>query len=254
MNELKNMGPNIIFTFLSGPVGISYGKAMATSALQVPAITVGINVEAQDPAYWSKCTGDAGNNGADGQLTLMTWAPNIEQTAKTGPFLDAWAAAHPTSPLPIYTASTYDIIKGLVVALKATVTINATLDAPVFSYDDLIDWYEDPANIQVTTSGKAGYYTAAYQPLVAAGVPCYAHDLMFGPQQMATGLGVQWQDDGTGNGKVVGVWPHSAFLAVTNGIFGALNGALGLNWTGYQYAGTEMFEFPYWILHAWGVA
>jgi len=251
MNELKAMNPTIIFPFLSGPVGITYGKAQADSALQVPAITVGINVESQDPNYWGKCTGDAGNNGADGQITLMTWAPNIRQTAKTGPFLDAWAAAHPTSSLPIYTAATYDIIKGLVVALQATVTINTTSDTPVFEYDDLIEWYEDPGNIQVTTSGKAGYYTLASQPLVTAGVPCYAHDLMFGPAMMATGLGVEWQDDGTGKGKLVGVWPNATFAALNQALC-PFNTALGLNWTGYQYTGVEMFKFPNWVMHAWG--
>jgi branched-chain amino acid transport system substrate-binding protein len=254
MNELQGMSPNIIFTFLSGPVGITYGKALADSALQVPAITVGINVEAQDPGYWDKCTGDAGNNGADGQLTLMTWAPNVEQTAKTAPFLTAWAADHPTSPIPIYTAATYDIINGLVVALQDTVTIDTTTNAPVFSNDDLIAWYENPANTQVTTSGKAGFYTTALQPLVDAGVPCYAHDLIFGPENMATGLGCQWQDDGTGSGTIVGVWPKLEFKAVTDGIFGAVNGALGLDWTGYEYEGTEMFSFPYWIMHLWGWA
>jgi branched-chain amino acid transport system substrate-binding protein len=250
MNELKAMHPTIIFTFLSGPVGITYGKAQADTALQVPAVTVGINVESQDPNYWSKCTGDAANNGADGQITLMTWAPNIEQTSKTGPFLDAWAAAHPTSPLPIYTAATYDIIKGLVVALQDTVTIDTTSDAPVFSYDDLIAWYEDPANVQLTTSGKAGYYTTASQPLVTAGVPCFAHDLIYGPQMLATGLGVEWEDDGTGNGKLVGVWPNATFAALNQALC-PFNAALGLDWTGFTFPGMEMFKIPNWVLAAW---
>jgi len=253
MNQLKAMQPTVIFPFLSGPVGITYGKAQASSALQVPAVSVGINVESQDPNYWSKCTGDAANNGADGQITLMTWAPNVQQTTKTKPFLDAWAAAHPTSPLPIYTAATYDIINGLVAALQATVTINATSDAPVFSYDDLIKWYEDPANMQVTTSGKAAYYTTAQQPLVTAGVPCYAHDLKYGPGQLATGLGVEWEDAGGGNGKLVGVWPNSTFAALNQALC-PFNTALGLNWTGFTFPGIQMFQIPYWVLHAWGAA
>ena len=257
MNELQGLNPNVIFTFISGPVGITYGKAMADSALQVPAITVGINVEAQDPGFWDKCTGDAGNNGADGQISLMIYAPNVEQTAETGPFLDAWAAAHPESPVPIYTAASYDIVKGLVVALQDTATVDADSGAVVFSNDDLIAWFEDPANAQVTTfSGKAGYYTSALQPLVDAGLPCYAHDLIYGPEAEATGLGVQWQDDGAGNGEKMGVWPHAAFDAVNQALWdgAGIGPALGMNWTGFTYDGIEMFSFPLWIMQAWGWA
>jgi hypothetical protein len=254
MNELQGLNPNIIFTFISGPVGITYGKAMADSALQVPAITVGINVEAQDPGFWDNCSGDAANNGADGMIAMMTYAPDVEQTAETGPFLAAWAAAHPEQPVPVYTAASYDIIKGLVLALQDTATVDTASDAVVFSNDDLIAWFEDPANAQVTTSGSAGYYTLALQPLVDAGVPCYAHDLIYGPEGDATGMGVQWQDDGTGNGKLVGVWPNAAFDAVNQGIFdgAGVGPALGMDWTGFTYDGIEMFSFPLWIMQAWG--
>jgi hypothetical protein len=254
MSELQGLNPNVIFTFISGPVGITYGRAMADSALQVPAITVGINVEAQDPGFWDKCSGDAANNGADGMIAMMTYAPDVEQTALTGPFLAAWAAAHPEQPIPVYTAASYDIIKGLVVALQDTATIDTGSDAVVFSNDDLIAWFENPANAQVTTSGSAGYYTLALQPLVDAGVPCYAHDLIYGPEGDATGMGVQWQDDGTGNGKLVGVWPNAAFDAVNQGIFdgSGIGPALGMDWTGFTYDGIEMFSFPLWIMQAWG--
>jgi hypothetical protein len=254
MNELQGLNPNVIFTFISGPVGITYGKAMADSALQVPAITVGINVEAQDPGFWDNCSGDAANNGADGMIAMMTYAPDVEQTAETGPFLAAWAAAHPEQPIPVYTAASYDIIKGLVLALQDTATVDTESDAVVFSNDDLIAWFEDPANAQVTTSGSAGYYTLALQPLVDAGVPCYAHDLIYGPEGDATGMGVQWQDDGTGNGKLVGVWPNAAFDAVNQGIFdgAGIGPALGMDWTGFTYDGVEMFSFPLWMMQAWG--
>jgi branched-chain amino acid transport system substrate-binding protein len=254
MNELQGLQPNIIFTFVSGPVGITYGKAMADSALQVPAITVGINVEAQDPGFWDKCSGDAANNGAEGMIAMMTYAPDVEQTAETGPFLAAWAAAHPEQAIPVYTAASYDIIKGLVLALQDTATVDTESDAVVFSNDDLVAWFEDPANAQVTTSGSAGYYTLALQPLVDAGVPCYAHDLIYGPEGDATGMGVQWQDDGTGNGKLVGVWPNAAFDAVNQGIFdgSGIGPALGMDWTGFTYDGIEMFSFPLWIMQAWG--
>jgi len=260
MGQLAAMNPTIIFSFLSGPVGITYGKAQADSAEQVAALTVGINVESQDPNYWTQCTGDAGNNGAEGQITLMTWAPGIEQTAKTADFLDDWEAAYPAHPIPTYTAATYDIIKALVLALQDEAAVNTeTGDVEVLA-EDLIDWYEDPANEQVTTSGKAGFYVkdATNDYLISLGVPCYAHDLKYGPQQLATGLGVEWESTNPigggyymgGNGTVRAVWPDAALDEVNESVC-PFNAALGLNWTDFTFTGISTFGVPYWILADW---
>ena len=256
MTIIDGWDPTIIFTFLSGPVGITYGKAQGNTATQVAAMTVGINVESQDPGYWDKCVGDA-NNGADGQITLMTWAPGVNQTVETAPFLSAWETAYPTNPVPIYTASTYDIIKALVLSLQNKATVNTETGNVEVLATDIIAWWESSANAQTTTSGTAGFYTLAHQGLVTAGFPTYAHDLKYGPNYKATGLGVEWINDGggygVGHGETVGVWPHADFDEVNQGISDdAFLGYLGLNWTDFTYPGIQQFSFPYWVMHEWG--
>jgi hypothetical protein len=265
MSTIKGWGANIIFTFLSGPVGITYGQAQGDAAQFVGALTVGINVEAQSPFYWTTLgTGTSGHNGAEGQIGLMTWCPGINITNKTGAFLANWAATYGANPnigpVPIYTASTYDVIHGLVTALQSLDAANKTYvngagDVYVKA-DDLIAWYENPANMQTTTSGKAGFYpnSALYRAYVAAGLPSYPHDLMFGPQQLATGLGCEWVN-ATGTGTLIGVWPTTSFLLdyAAQSLLATINTPLGLNWVGYMPTGIQNITIPCWILTAWNV-
>jgi branched-chain amino acid transport system substrate-binding protein len=247
LNAIQALDPHIIFTFLSGPVGLTYGKQMGS--LNISAMSLGINVEGQDPGYWD-ATKVSGQNwwGAEYQLSLMTWAPNINQTALTQPFLTAYQSA--TGRFPIYTAATYDGIKTLVKALEATATYNATTMKTTVKADDIIAWFENPANAQVVSSGNAGYYTLAHQALVNGGVPAYAHDLKWGPN-LLTGLGVQWMNNGANQGTIKGVWPSAAFSAYTVSLTAALSGALGLNWSGFQWPGTLMHTTPPWMIPIW---
>ena len=247
LNAIQALDPHIIFTFVSGPVGLTYGKQMGS--LNISAMTVGINVEAQDPGYWD-ATKVSGKSwwGAEYQLALMTYAPNVNQTASTQPFLSAYETA--TGEFPIYTASTYDGVKTLVKALEATATYNSTTGKTTVLADDIIAWYENPANAQVISSGTAGYYTLAHQGLVNAGVPAFAHDLKWGPN-LVTGLGVQWVDSGGGVGTIQGVWPSAAFSAYTVSLTASLSGALGLNWSGFEWAGTTSHVTPPWMIPIW---
>jgi branched-chain amino acid transport system substrate-binding protein len=246
LNQIQALKPHIIFTFLSGPVGLTYGEEMGS--LNISAMSLGINVEGQDPGYWD-ATKVSGKDwwGAEYQLSLMTWAPNVNQTALTQPFLTSYQAA--TGEFPIYTAATYDGIKTLVKALEATATYNAISGKTTVKADDLIAWLENPANAQVGTAGTSGYYTLAHQALVDAGVPAYAHDLKWGPN-LLTGLGVQWMNDGTGNGTIKGVWPKAEFGAYAMSLI-PFNAALGLNWTGFEWPGTQWFTVPAWMVPLW---
>jgi branched-chain amino acid transport system substrate-binding protein len=247
LTAIQALKPHIIFTFLSGPVGLTYGKEMGS--LNISAMSVGINVEGQDPGFWA-ATKVATKNwwGADGMMSLVTWAPNVNQTALTQPFLSAFQAA--TGQFPIYTAATYDMVLSLVKALEATATYNTTSGVASVKADDLIAWYENPANMQETTSGIAGFYpnSSLYRYLVTMGVPCYAHDLMYGPQWQ-TGIGAQWQNDGANNGITVGVWPKAEFAYPD--AFIPVNVVLGLNWTGFEWPGTQMFTIPAWMIPIW---
>ena len=245
-------GAHIIFTILSGPVGVTYGKNMGD--LAIPSLTMGINVESQDPGFWdaTKLTGEG--YGAEGMITLGTWAPNIAQSGNlTTDFLDAFIAAE--EEFPVYTASSYDGIRILAKAIEETATYDADAGVASVKADDLIAWYENPAKAQTVTSGTAGYYTSAHQGLVDLGIPAYAHDLKYGPDWV-TGLGVQWQEDDEDPdvGVQIGVWPYGDAGAAANALFlwgSAGLAALGIDWEDFEHDGTEQFDIPTWMMIKW---
>ena len=251
LGRIEADGSHIIFTILSGPVGVTYGKQMGD--LAIPALTVGINVEAQDPGFWDATEYAAGEFGAEGMITLGTYAPNVAQSGNlTSDFLDEFAG------LPVYTASSYDIINTVVTAIKAKATYDADAGVASVKADDLIAWYEDPLNAQTITGGKAGYYKdeAPYNTWIKASplpVPVYAHDLKYGPDWV-TGLGVQWQEGDPDEGVQIGVWPKAEFGAYANALFlwgDTIRNALGIDWAGFEHPGTEMFEIPMWMVVEW---
>jgi len=256
LNQIAALEPHIIFTFLSGPVGLTYGKQMGS--LNISAMSLGINVEGQDPGFWA-ATKVSGVDwwGADGMLSLMTWAPNINQTALTQPFLTAYKAAN-AGQMPIYTAATYDMILGLKKAIEEKATYNVTTSMGSVLPDDVIAWFENPANAQLGTAGTSGYYpnSPPYTTYVGLGLPCFTHDLKWGVNVVSnvswqTGLGVQWANNGTGAGLTVGVWPKKEFSAVSQALFASLNAPLGLNWTGFEWPGTLPFATPSWMIPLW---
>ncbi len=247
LNQIKAADAHIIFTFLSGPVGLTYGLQMGE--LQVPAMTVGINVESQVPTFWDATEWQAGDFGAEGMISLMTWAPNIAQSGNlTTDFLAAFETK--TGEFPIYTAATYDMIYGLVEALEDEATWDSEAAIGTVLADDVIGWFEDPANERLITSGNVGYYSTALGGYVDAGVPCFAHDLKYGPAY-ATGLGVQWRDDNEDDvGEIVGIWPKKEFAGYATALI-PFNAALGLNWTGFEWPGTDFYSIPTWMKAEW---
>src|SRR4030042_106951 len=93
--------PHIIFTTFSGPVGITYAKQRGE--LKIPAVSVGINVEAQKKGFWD-ATGGKGNY----EFVLNTYAKGVALTDKTIPFFDGFEEL--TGEFPTYTAATYDVL------------------------------------------------------------------------------------------------------------------------------------------------
>ncbi len=209
---------HIIFTIVSGPVGLTYG--IQTGVLETPAISVGINVEAQDPGYW-----DNTDEGGAYHITLGFLAPNIEQTAVTGPFISAFEA-HTGGVFPIYTAASYDTVYGLKAAIEAV-----GLDT-----DAMITWFENPANARAGTVG----IVAQYPPGLP--YPFHQHDLMYGPDWVPA-IGVQWID-----GDIVAVWPKAEYGAMANQL---CLFAPTIDWTDFEYAGTEHFQIPTWMIGQW---
>ncbi|MBE0616078.1 MAG: ABC transporter substrate-binding protein [Burkholderiales bacterium] len=115
LSAIKRAEADIVFTIISGPLGIVLGRQMGE--LQLPAVAWGINVEAQKDGFW-QATAGKGNYVS----TLDTYA-EVESTPKTIPFVKAFKARFKKSP--IYTAATYDAIFSLKQVIEQTGTIDA---------------------------------------------------------------------------------------------------------------------------------
>jgi branched-chain amino acid transport system substrate-binding protein len=167
LTGIESSGANIIFTALSGPVGVPY--ATQWGELEIPAASVGINVEAQSADFWDE-TGGKG----DYECTMNIYAHGVAITDKTVPFIEAFVDE--MGVIPTYNAGTYDAIY----ILKEAIETAGTLDA-----DDLVVALE--ATEYMATAGKIVFTDS--------------HDVTWGPG-FVTALGVQWQD-----GELNAVWP-----------------------------------------------
>jgi branched-chain amino acid transport system substrate-binding protein len=158
LSAIKRANADIVFTLLSGPVGIVLGRQMGE--LQLPAVAFGINVEGQKDAFW-QATAGKGNYVS----TLDTFA-EVEMSPKTIPFVKAFKERYKKSPT--YNARTYDAI----MILKAAVEQAGTLDA-----DKLVPVIEKMEHVS------------------AGGTDTWdkRHDLVWAVGKTA-GIAVQWQD------------------------------------------------------------
>jgi branched-chain amino acid transport system substrate-binding protein len=175
LSAVQQSGAQIIFTIIASPVGIPFARQ--AGELKIPAMQVGINVEAQKDGFWQATQG-MGNY----VFTMNTYARGVEYNELTKPFVDTYVKKF--GETPTYTSDTYSAIKyTLVPAIEKTETLNA---------DKLVAFMEN--DVHMAPSGTVAYFKDA------EGRP--THDLKWGPGFL-TSLGVQWQD-----GKLVGVWPN----------------------------------------------
>jgi len=169
LTAIERAGAHIIFTALSGPVGVPFGRDWGR--LQIPAAVVGINIEAQSHG-WLAATGGLGAYIA----TAGIYAQGVALTETTIPFVEAFRERF--GEIPIYTAGTYDAIRILTNAIQRA----GTLDTDA-----------------VIKALQATDYPATIGRIVFDAL----HDVMWGPGY-ATGLGVQWQD-----GQLRAFWPRT---------------------------------------------
>jgi branched-chain amino acid transport system substrate-binding protein len=155
---IDRSGADIVFTLLSGPVGIVVGRQMGERNMK--AIAFGINVEAQKDAFW-QATASKGNYVS----TLETLA-EVEITPKTVPFVKAFKERFKKSPT--YNAGTYDAIMLLREAIEKAGTTDADKLVPVLE--------------KTVFTGTTGVVEFDKR-----------HDPVWGPGKV-TGLAVQWQD------------------------------------------------------------
>jgi branched-chain amino acid transport system substrate-binding protein len=167
LTAIRNSGANIIYTYFSASAGVTYAKQWGE--LQIPAASVGINVEAQAKGFMD-ATGGFGNY----EFTLNTLA-RIKITDKTIPFYDKFVER--SGQFPTYNAGTYDAIY----IWKEAAERAASLDS-----DDIVAEME-----------KTDYHAAAGRIVFDE-----KHDVKWGPG-FVTAVGTQWQD-----GELVCVWPY----------------------------------------------
>jgi branched-chain amino acid transport system substrate-binding protein len=175
LSAIQRSGDHIIFTIFSSSVGIPFARQ--AGELKIPAVQVGINVEAQKDGFWQATQG-MGNY----VMTLNTYARGVEYNELTAPFVDTYLKRF--GETPTYNADTYAAIKyAIVPAIEKT----ATLDV-----DKLVAFMENDEHM--VPSGKVAYLKDAQGRAL--------HELRWGPGYL-TSLGVQWQD-----GELKGVWPN----------------------------------------------
>jgi branched-chain amino acid transport system substrate-binding protein len=262
LTNVQNTHSEIILTCMSGPVGVTFGKEM--KALNITAIPVGINVEAQNLNY-------AIETGSQYEVTTGTYAPGVAITNQTLGFISRYQAY--TGTFPIYTAASY----GQVYALKQAIEATGSLDKDAVcaylessSRNDaagLVKYYPEwdqvthlatlirgyaPANLpalnasQVDTIYNASGYATPVALFNFTMDPFTSHDLVFGPGYL-TGICVQWV-----NGTQVGVWPKAGYDTPIGSPYGPLppqttlmRKLCGLNWSNtLEYAGTSPVVVP----------
>jgi branched-chain amino acid transport system substrate-binding protein len=158
LSAIDRAGADIIYTALSGPVGIVVGRQMGERNMR--AIAFGINVEAQKDEFWGAAAGKA-----QYVSTLDTYA-EVELTPKTMPFMKAFQERFKKAPT--YTAGTY----GAIYLLKEAIEQAGSTDA-----DKLVPVLEKISF--VSPSGVLEFDKR--------------HDPIWGPGK-TTGIAVQWQD------------------------------------------------------------
>jgi branched-chain amino acid transport system substrate-binding protein len=155
---IERAGADIVFTAISGPLGISLARQMGERNMK--AVAFGINVEAQKDDFWKAAAGKANY-----VSTLDTYA-EVETTPKTIPFVKAFKERFKKAPT--YTAATYDGIMLLKRVIEQEGTLNADKLVPA------IEKIEDVATAAVVTFDKK-------------------HDLVWAIGK-TSGIAVQWQD------------------------------------------------------------
>jgi branched-chain amino acid transport system substrate-binding protein len=155
---IERSGADVVFTLLSGPVGISLGRQMGERSMK--AVAFGINVEGQKDEFWQAAAGKANY-----VSTLDTYA-EVETTPKTVAFVKAFKQRY--GKAPTYNAATYDAI----MMLKTVIEQERTTDA-----DKLVAAIEKLEHV-----GTGG--VQSFDKL---------HDLVWAVGKTA-GIAVQWQD------------------------------------------------------------
>jgi branched-chain amino acid transport system substrate-binding protein len=181
LTAIQREGVHMILTIISGPVGIPLARQ--AGEMKVPAVQVGINVEAAKSNFAEVTQGNCNYI-----MTQTTYCGGAEQNELTAPFVNNYMQRY-GGDNPPYTADSYSVIKyDLPNAIEKSGSLSAETLIPILEMQ----------NIKVP-AGWARYERDEQGR--------HLHDVMYGPG-INTSLGVQWQD-----GKMVAVWPHFKWMS-----------------------------------------
>ncbi|MFZ1985305.1 MAG: ABC transporter substrate-binding protein [Desulfatitalea sp.] len=211
---IQRENAHIIFTVVSGPVGIPLAKQ--AGELKIPAVMIGINVEAAKDGFWEATQGMANYVTA-----LNTYVRSAEYNEQTGPFVDAYYKRY--GEVPLYTAASYAVIK---TALKIAIEEAGTLNP-----EKIIPLYEK--GIITTPAGIAAYEKDEQGRQL--------HDLKWGPGY-STSMGIQWQD-----GKMFCVWPHFKWMSP----YWEFSAEPPETPGEFDYKGLKPYLLPPWVMAAY---
>ncbi|MCJ7547872.1 MAG: ABC transporter substrate-binding protein [Deltaproteobacteria bacterium] len=176
LSAIQRSGAHIIFTVFSSSVGIPFARQ--AGELKIPAVQVGVNVEAQKEGCWQATRGMCNY-----LMTINTYARGHEYNELTKPFVEGYIKRF--GEVPTYTADTYAVI---FYNLAPVIEQAGTLDS-----DKIVSIMENRAAYLTPAATVEYLKDAEGKPL---------HDLQWGPGY-ASGIATQWQD-----GKMVAVWPY----------------------------------------------
>jgi branched-chain amino acid transport system substrate-binding protein len=158
LSAIERANADIVFTLLSGPVGISLGRQMGEKNMK--AVAFGINVEGQKDEFWQASAGKANY-----VATLDTYA-EVEYTPKMTAFVQAFKKRY--GKAPTYNAASYDAI----MMLKNAIEESKSMDA-----DKIVAIIEKSEHVGTGA-------TATFDK---------RHDLVWAIGK-TSGIAVQWQD------------------------------------------------------------
>jgi branched-chain amino acid transport system substrate-binding protein len=206
MTAIEAANTDIICPIISGPLGIPYARSWGE--LQVPAASVGINVEAQAGGFW-EATNGLGNY----DTGLSSYAKDVVITPLTLPFFNKFVAE--SGEVPTYNAGTYDAMY----ILKGAIERAGTLDA-------------DAVVVELEKTDQPGTVAVEFKFTGMDAPDKNPHDVVYGPG-FSTGLSSQWQD-----GQLVAVWPNPAY--------GDAYVAAGFpaSWKDVKYGGIVKWQAP----------
>jgi len=123
---IDRSGADLVFTLLSGPVGVVAGRQMGERNMK--AVAFGINVEAQKDEFWTATAGK-------GQYvaTLDTYG-EVDMTPSMVAFVKAFKERYKKDPT--YTAATYDSVYIIKEAVEKAGTLDADKLVPVIEQSE----------------------------------------------------------------------------------------------------------------------